>query len=343
MSKLLSPIKIAGLELKNRIVMPPMCMYEVQKKDGIVTPFHRIHYGQRAIGGVGLIIVEATAVEPEGRLTNLDLGLWNDEQTPGFKALVSELKEFGCKTGVQIGHGGRKSRDAKLPLAPSAIPFSGTYRMPKEMTPEDIKRIQESFSAAARRAQEAGVDMIELHGAHGYLINQFLEPASNRRRDGYGGDIAGRYRFLKELVQGIRPTFSGSLWVRLSVSAYHPQEQNSLEDYIQIGRWLKQEGVDCLDISSGGVVDRMPDSVYPGYQTAFSAKIKAGAAIPVTAVGLLHDPALAEFVLQNNMADLVEIGRALISRPNWPTEAAAALGDKEYRPYNESYKRGQNT
>lgn len=219
MSLLLSPAQVAGLSLKNRVVMPPMCMYAVEKEDGKVTPFHHAHYGARAIGQVGLIILEATAVEPDGRLTNNDLGIWSDDHIAGLKSLVDELHAFGAKVGVQLGHGGRKAANAIDRIAPSALAYNQDYGVPREMTVADIKRVQNSFAAAAKRAQEAGFDLIELHGAHGYLINQFLESLTNHRKDSYGGSLENRYRFVQEMLPHIKANFNGSVWIRLSLTA----------------------------------------------------------------------------------------------------------------------------
>lgn len=343
MSLLLSPVDIAGLSLKNRVVMPPMCMYEVHQEDGLPTAFHKAHYGARAIAGVGLIIQEATAVEPDGRLTNKDLGIWTDAQSHSMSQMVADLHVLGAQVGIQLGHGGRKSIDAKDPIAPSAIAYSSDYKKPREMTQADIERIKEAFVAAARRADKAGYDMIELHGAHGYLINQFLEPQTNHRSDSYGGTLENRFRFLKEIIESIKAVFSKPIWVRLSVTAYDETGvQNTLEDYQQIGRWLEELGVACLDISTGGLMDVRPSiPIHGGYQAPFTAKMKESLNIPVTAVGLLNSPELAEYLLQNQQADLIQVGRGLIRNTNWLAEAAEMLHDHQFKVYNNSYQRGQ--
>lgn len=343
MSLLLSPVDIAGLSLKNRVVMPPMCMYEVHQEDGLPTAFHKAHYGARAIAGVGLIIQEATAIEPDGRLTNKDLGIWTDAQGHSMSQMVADLHVLGAQVGIQLGHGGRKSIDAKDPIAPSAIAYSSDYKKPREMTQADIERIKEAFVAAARRADQAGYDMIELHGAHGYLINQFLEPQTNHRSDSYGGTLENRFRFLKEIIESIKVVFSKPIWVRLSVTAYDETGvQNTLEDYQQIGRWLEELGVACLDISTGGLMDVRPNiPIHGGYQAPFTAKMKESLNIPVTAVGLLNSPELAEYLLQNQQADLIQVGRGLIRNTNWLAEAAEMLHDHQFKVYNNSYQRGQ--
>lgn len=343
MSQLLSPVQIAGLELKNRVVMPPMCMYVVEKEDGKVTPFHQVHYGARAIGQVGLIILEATAVEPDGRLTKHDLGLWEDEQVAGMKSLVDNLHSLGAKVGVQLCHGGRKAKDAIDLIAPSAIAYDDEFGLPRAMTVEDIKRVQDSFVAAAKRAEEAGFDLIELHGAHGYLINQFLEPLTNQRTDAYGGSLENRYRFVGELLPRLREVFSGAIWVRLSMTAYDETGvENTLEDWQTIGSWLERDGADALDISTGGLLAVRPNiPIYGGYQAPFTAKMKEAVSIPCTAVGLINEPALAEHLLQTGQADLIEVGRGLIRNVNWLAEAAEALHDNDFKVYNDSYQRGQ--
>ena len=342
-SLLLSAVEIAGLSLKNRVVMPPMCMYEVKAEDGLPTAFHEAHYGARAIGGVGLIIQEATAIEPEGRLSKHDLGIWNDAQAEALASLVKQLHGFDAKVGIQLGHGGRKARDARQPLAPSPIPYDDSYHQPVEMTIEVIDRVKAAFVAAAIRSERAGYDMIELHGAHGYLINQFLEPASNQRQDAYGGSLENRFRFLKEIIQDIRKVVKIPIWVRLSVTAYNESgQQNSLADYQQIAKWLEELGVACLDVSTGGLLPIVPNiPIYGGYQAAFTAMMKEAVSIPVTAVGLLNSPELCEYLLQNGQADLIQVGRGLIRNPNWLADAATVLHDDRYTVYNNSYARGQ--
>lgn len=343
MSLLLSPVEMAGLSLKNRVVMPPMCMYEVKNEDGLPTAFHHVHYGARAIGGVGLIIQEATAVEPDGRLSNRDLGIWSDRQGRALADLVMELKSFGSKVGIQLSHGGRKAADAIQPIGPSAVGYSKEYQVPKEMTLDDIQRVQSAFVSAARRAQEAGYDMIEIHGAHGYLVNEFLEPLTNLRSDEYGGTLENRFRFLKEIIEGVKTVFCGPIWVRLSATAYDETgTQNTLQDYQQIAKWLEELGVACLDISTGGLMDVKPNiPIYGGYQATFSAQIKQAVSIPVTTVGLLHNPELGEYLLQTGQADLIQVGRGLIRNVNWLADAAETLHDHNFQVYNNSYKRGQ--
>lgn len=342
MSLLLSPVELAGLSLENRVVLSPMCMYEVKKEDGIATPFHFVHYGARALSKVGLLIIESTAVEADGRITKNDLGLWNEAQQVELSKLVALLHGFGSKVGLQLNHAGRKAADAGYPIAPSTVRFNESYAVPHEMTLAEINRVQESFVAAAKRAQAAGVDMIELHGAHGYLIDQFLSPIVNQRTDEYGGSLASRYRFVKEIVQAVRAVFDGSLWMRLSLTDYETEDkQNSITEWQQIGQWLEADGIDCLDISTGGLLDRKPTiPVYEGYQTPFATAMKAAVKIPVATVGMLDNPNLCEHILQTKQADLILQGRALIRNIHWLADAATQLRDRSFQPYNDSYGRG---
>ena len=328
MSLLLSPINIGKLSLKNRVVMSPMCMYEVKEKDGMITPFHFAHYGARAIANVGLIIIEATAVQPCGRITNHDLG---------------SLHYLGSKVGLQLAHAGRKAEDAQPPVAPSAIAFNNTSSLPKALDIDEIKQVKDDFVKAAERAQQADVDVIEIHAAHGYLINQFLSPLTNQRQDKYGGSLLNRYRLLQEITTEIRAIFSGSLWVRLSLTDYdHSDQQNSMEDWIQICQWLKRDGIDVIDVSTGGLLDKAPDlPIHGGYQTPFATAIKQAVDIPVATVGLLTSPTLAEYILQNQQADLIMEGRVLLRNINWLADAAKELHDHQYQPFNAAYQRGQ--
>jgi NADPH2 dehydrogenase len=342
MSLLLSPVELAGLSLENRVVLSPMCMYEVKKEDGVVTPFHFVHYGARALSKVGLLIIEATAVEADGRITKNDLGLWNDAQQTELTKLVSMLKGFGTKVGIQLSHAGRKVVDAVYPIAPSGIAFNEKYAVPNEMTIEEITRVQASFVESAKRAQASGIDMIELHGAHGYLIDQFLSPIVNQRKDEYGGSLENRYRFVKEIVQEVRKVFTGSLWMRLSLTDYETEDkQNSIAEWQQVGQWLEADGIDCLDISTGGLLDKRPSiPIYEGYQTPFATAMKEAIEIPVATVGLLDNPNLCEHILQTKQADLILQGRAMIGNLNWLADAAVQLHDESFVPYNDSYGRG---
>ncbi|MHC5248996.1 oxidoreductase [Enterococcus sp. LJL90] len=343
MSKLLSPVTITNLELANRVVMSPMCMYEVKKEDGILTPFHFAHYGARALSKVGLIIIESTGVLPDGRISKNDLGLWNEAQQAELTRLVEILHSFGTKVGIQLNHAGRKAEDAIKTVAPSPLRFNQEYPEPAALSHEEIKAIQQAFVAAVKRSVAANLDMIELHGAHGYLISQFLSNLTNKRTDKYGGNLENRYRFLGETVTEIRQFYKGPLWVRLSLSDYDETGvQNSIDEWLQIGQWLEAAGVDCLDISTGGLIDKKPNiPISDGYQVPYTTVMKQNVTIPVTAVGHLDNAGLCEYILQNNQADLVLQGRALIRNVNWLADAAVQLRDTNFQVYNNSYLRGQ--
>lgn len=333
--KLFEPYTIKDVTFKNRIVMSPMCMYSAEQ-DGKVNDWHLVHYPARAAGQVGLIIVEATAVSPEGRISENDLGIWNDEQVPGLEKLVSLVQKNGAKAGIQLAHAGRKSEVSGEIFAPTALAFNETMKTPKEMTAEEIRQTIEAFAEGARRSKEAGFDVIELHGAHGYLINEFLSPLTNHRQDEYGGSRENRLRFLKEIVQAVREVWSGPLFVRVSASDYHEKGLNA-NDYSEIAKHLKTLGVDLIDVSSGAVVPAKI-SAFPGYQVPFAETIKREADIPVGAVGMITSPMQAEEILRNGRADLIFLGRELLRDPYWPRRAAAELRTDIEAPVQ--YKRG---
>lgn len=335
-AKLFEPYTIRNMTLPNRIVMSPMCMYSSHKKDGKVQNWHLTHYASRAVGKTGLIIVEATAVTPQGRISDQDLGIWSDEHIEGLRTLVDAMKEHGSKTGIQIAHAGRKAMVEGEIIAPSAIRYSEKYRMPKEMTKEEIKETVLAFQKAAERAKEAGFDCIEIHGAHGYLINEFLSPLSNQRTDEYGGSQENRYRFLKEIIVAVREVWDGPLFVRISASDYHP-EGLTVEDYVVMCQWMKEDGVDLIDVSSGALVPARIN-VYPGYQVKFAETIRKETKIPVGAVGLITSPLQAEEILQNERADLIFIGRELLRDPYWARTAAKQLKYDLQPPFQ--YERG---
>lgn len=330
----LQPYTLKSITLKNRIVMPPMCMY--QAIDGQVNAFHRAHYATRAMGQVGFIIVEATAVTPEGRITDNDLGLWSDDHIAGFKQLVDEVHAYGAKIGIQLQHAGRKSGSSSVPhLAPSAIPFSERYDTPNAMTPAEIERVIAAFKAAAIRADQAGFDAIELHGAHGYLINEFLSPLSNQRTDDYGGSFEKRGRFLRELVNAIRPVWPAEklFQIRVTAEEYHP-EGNHPQDVIDHLKPVA-DAFDLIHVSSGGLVN-VSMSPFPLYQVEFAKQIKHALNKPVIAVGLITTPQQVEAVLQE--VDLVALGRELLRHPYWVNAAYAA--DHNVDAIFESYRRG---
>lgn len=335
-AKLFSPYKIKGLTLKNRIVMAPMCMYSCEQEDGKVGNWHLTHYTSRAVGQVGLIIVEATAVTPQGRISPNDLGIWSDDHIEGLSKITALVKEHGAASGIQIAHAGRKAVLEGEIVAPSGIPFNDSMKTPKEMTIEDIQETITAFKNAAERAKKAGFDVIEIHGAHGYLINEFLSPLSNKRTDEYGGSQENRYRFLREIIDAVKTVWDGPLFVRVSANDYH-EEGLTAEDYVGMGRWMKEQGVDLIDVSSGAVVPAKIHT-YPGYQVRFSEQIKHEADMPTGAVGLITAGRHAEEILQNDRADLIILARELLRDPYWPRTAAKELGVKIEGP--KQYERG---
>lgn len=323
-AKLFSPFTIKGVTLKNRIVMSPMCMYSSHNEDGYVQNWHRTHYTSRAVGQVGLIIVEATAVTPQGRISPQDLGIWSDEHIAGLKELVRLVQEQDAKIGIQLAHAGRKAVLEGEIIAPSALSFNEKMKTPKEMTVAEIAETVEAFKKGAERAAKAGFDVIEIHGAHGYLVNEFLSPLSNKRTDEYGGSAENRYRFLREIIEAVKTVWEGPLFVRVSANDYHP-EGLTAEDYITFGNWMKEQGVDLIDVSSGAVVPAHIHN-YPGYQVKFSETIKNGAGIATGTVGLITSAVHAEEILQNERADLIFLARELLRNPYWPRSAAKELG-----------------
>ncbi|WP_284140328.1 MULTISPECIES: NADPH dehydrogenase NamA [unclassified Virgibacillus] len=336
MPSLFSPIQFKDITLKNRIVMSPMCMYASQDETGKITPFHMTHYISRAVGQVGLIMVEATAVLPEGRISANDLGIWNDVHIDGLKTLNDELHSYGAKTAIQLGHAGRKAVLQSNAYAPSPLSFDETSKMPVAMEQGDINRTVLAFKEGAKRAKAAGFDIIEIHAAHGYLINQFLSPLTNIRTDRYGGSIQNRYRFLKEIIEAIKTVWNGPVFVRISANEYD-EKGNTIEDILYIAKQMKSAGVDLIDCSSGGVVPAAISS-YPGYQVTYSETIKNNLSISTGAVGLITSGVQAEEIIQNKRADLVFIGRALLRNPYWPKQVADELNISIPAPL--SYKRG---
>lgn len=328
MAKLFTKFTLKKLELKNRIVMAPMCVYSTDQS-GMVKDWHYTHYTTRAVGGVGLILLEATGVESRGRISENDLGIWSDEHVEGLKRLVEGCKQYGSKVGVQLGHAGRKSNALSEPsIAPSPIAFSHEYRMPVGMTKEDIKIVIQAFKDAARRANEAGFDVIEIHAAHGYLISEFLSPLTNHRKDDYGGNMVNRARFLKEILQNIKEVWPNEkpIIVRVSAEDYEDSGNHDI-DMAHILNYLKSEGIDLVNVSSGAVINIGVRS-YPGYQIKFAETIKRETDLPVITGGLITSPLMAEEVLQNDRADLVFLGRELLRNPYWPLQAAEELKDE---------------
>lgn len=339
MSQLAAPFAIKGLSLKNRIVMPPMCQYSVTDKDGNPNDWHFVHYVSRAVGGAGLIIAEMTDVEPDGRISDYDLGLWSDDHIPSFARIASEVHKYGSKFGIQIAHAGRKALDAAVPVAPSALAFAPDAKVPRALTTAEVKEMVGKFREAARRAVEAGVDTIELHGAHGYLIHQFHSPGINRRDDEYGRDYA---LFGTEAIRAVKSVMPPEMPLLLRISAIEYMDGGyGLEHGIEIGRRYRDAGVDMFHVSSGGEGGphgpRKPGN-HPGYQLPFARAFREALDVPVIAVGLLDEPALAESAVANGDAELVAVGRGMLRDPYWALHALRTLGDAQKPP--KAYERG---
>ena len=312
--KTLTNYKIKDLELKNRIVMPPMCTYS-SDNEGMVRNFHMIHYGSRAIGGVGLIILEATAVVSNGRISSRDLGIWSDEHIPRLKSLVDQSRSSGAKMAIQLAHAGRKcASNDEYTVAPSAITFDENYRIPRELRVDEIKELVVSFTEAARRSDEAGFDAIEIHAAHGYLIHEFLSPITNKRTDEYGGSLENRTRFLKEILTSIKEIWPTEKPILVRVSADDYSEDGiDVDEMVKIINEVK-ENIDMVHVSSGGLIP-VKYEVYPGYQVQHSETIKRECKIPTIAVGLIKEYDHIEEILNHNRADLVALGRPLLRNP----------------------------
>lgn len=332
--KSLKPGMIANMELKNRFVMAPMCMYEATE-DGFVMPFHLIHYPTRAYGGVGLIIQEATAIEPRGRISKHDLGIWSDEHINGLVQLVNQVHLAGSKIGVQLAHAGRKClAEGEKIIAPSSIPFNDRYPSPTEMDETEIKTVVKAFQEAALRAVKAGYDLIEIHGAHGYLINQFLSPLANKRKDSYGGSSENRHRFLFEVIQEVRRVWKGPLSLRLSAEEY-AKDGNHIQDTLELVKKLNHQ-VDIINVSSGGVVP-VPYDVFPGYQIAYAKAIKQLGQM-VIGGGLITNTEEIEQFFHNHSIDFVYLGRELIRNPYFVLKAAKDSQKMEFML--KAYERG---
>ncbi len=336
MAKLFQEYTIKDVTFKNRIVMAPMCQYSSHNQDGQIEDWHRTHYATRAVGQVGLIILEATAVQPEGRISAQDLGIWSDEHTKGLTEVVNLMKSHGAKTGIQLAHAGRKATVDGDIYAPSPLAFNEHYKTPNEMTIKDIKNTVMAFKEAAIRSKTAGVDVIELHGAHGYLINEFLSPLTNKRSDEYGGNDENRYRLLRETIDAVRLVWNGPLFVRISAHDY-TEGGMTPDSYVTMTKWMKEQDVDLVDVSSGANVPA-PIDVFPGYQVSFAETIKHDTPIPTGAVGLITSPLHAEEILQNDRADLIFLARELLRDPYWPYRAAKELRTEIKSPVQ--YERG---
>lgn len=339
MKNLFTPYKFKGLELKNRVVFPPMCQYSVDKKDGIATDWHFVHYVSRAIGGTGLIIIEMTNVEPDGRISDYDLGLWSDDQIEPLRRIVEECHKYGAKVAIQIAHAGRKAKDAEVPVAPSPIAFDENYKTPRELTTEEVREMVEKFRLAVRRAVKAGFDTIEIHGAHGYLIHEFHSPRTNKRSDEYGKDLT---LFGSEIIKAAKEEMPKDMPLMMRISAIEYVEDGyGIDIGINLAKAYKEAGVDIFDISAGGegqIVAAGRPGTHAGYQVPYARAIKEKVNTEVIAVGRLEEVDLANSVIGNEEADLVAVGRAMFKNPYWALEAASKLNKKIEVP--RQYKKG---
>lgn len=346
---LYSKIKFRNLELKNRWVMSPMCMYSA--KNGIPNDFHFVHYGSRAQGGTGLIIVEATGVVPEGRISNQCTGIWNNEQAEAFSKIVKFVHENSeSKIGIQLGHAGRKGstlNGRQIPVeigwetvAPSPIPYMEGERIPHVLTAEEIKNLVQSFKTAAKRSIDAGFDLVEIHAAHGYLIHQFLSPLSNIRTDEYGGSFENRIRFLLEIVDAVNEISDENhpLFVRISATEY-AENGWDLEQSTELARILKTKKVDLVDVSSGGNIHGAKITLFDGYQVPLASEIKKQTGIPTGAVGLIKTAKHAEEILQNGDADLIFVAREILRNPYLAAINSFAENEECFFPHQ--YERGK--
>lgn len=340
MSLLFKSGNIGTLELKNRIVMPPMCMYK-SDDSGELKTFHKTHYLARAVGGVGFIIVEATAIEPRGRISDADLGLWEDSQIIQHQELNEDIHFFGAKTAIQIAHAGRKSTVKNTtPIAPSVIAFSEEepFKTPISASLEDIKNIKVLFVKTAIRAKKANYDAIELHAAHGYLLCEFLSPLSNKREDIYGGSLENRCRLVLEITKEIKQKVDIPLIVRISADEWMKEGWN-IDDSIYLSKELEKLGVDAIHVSSGGNQEKTNNSpeLKPLYQSYWAKQIKENINIPVIAVGLITTAIEGEKLLEEKYCDFVAYGRELLRSPNFAFYAASEFKEKD--KINSSYQR----
>lgn len=354
MAHLFSPLKIKSIELKNRIVVSPMCQYS--STDGFANNWHLVHLGARAVGGASLVITEATAVSPDGRISFADLGIWNDDHIEKLKEITAFIEQQGAFTGVQLAHAGRKASHAEPwnggkqiapndangweSFAPSAIAFGKDAVAPLELDKKQIDKIIADFAAAAGRALAAGFKVIELHAAHGYLIHQFLSPISDHRNDEYGGSFENRIRFLLDIVNAVKGVWPAGLPLFVRISATEWTEGGwDIEDSVKLSGILKSNGVDLVDCSTGGNVAGANIPLKPGYQVEFAEAVKKQADVLTGAVGLITEAKQADEIIKTGQADVVLLARELLRDPNFPLRAAHELGVEIMWP--NQYERAQ--
>ncbi|MEU5435307.1 NADH:flavin oxidoreductase/NADH oxidase [Streptomyces sp. NPDC020719] len=352
-SALFEPYAVRSLTIPNRVWMAPMCQYSAEAfgpNAGVATDWHLAHYGARATGGTGLILIEATAVSPEGRISPGDLGIWNDTQVEGLRRIVAALESQGTVPGIQIAHAGRKastdrpwrggaplapgSEEGWQPLGPSPVAFDPEHTVPSELTVDQIRDVVGQFADAARRAADAGFKVLEIHGAHGYLIGEFLSPHSNTRTDAYGGSFENRVRFALEVTDAVRAVWPEELplFFRVSATDWLDEGGWTADETVRLAALLKEHGVDLLDVSTGGNAAGVRIPVAPNYQVPFATRVRDESGLPVAAVGLITEPAQAEKILANGEADAVLLGRELLRNPSWARHAARQLGGEVHVP-----------
>ncbi|WP_199444494.1 NADH:flavin oxidoreductase/NADH oxidase [Umezawaea beigongshangensis] len=346
MSLLFSPLTVRSVTLPNRVVVSPMCQYSAA--DGLPNDWHLVHLGARAVGGAGLVLAEATAVQARGRISPQDVGIWNDEQVRAWRPITAFIRAQGSVPGVQLAHAGRKastyspfadgrggvpdSEGGWTPVAPSPVAFVPEYRQPEELDADGIAEVVRDFVAAARRALDAGFEVLEVHAAHGYLLHEFLSPLSNRRTDAWGGSLENRMRLTVDVTEAVRREVGDEVPVFVRISATDWVDDGwTDEDSVVLARRLADVGADLVDVSSGGNTAQAPIPVGPGYQVPLAETVRSKAEVPTGAVGMITDPRQAEKILADGSADLVLLARELLRDPHWPLRAAAELG-AEVRP-----------
>jgi 2,4-dienoyl-CoA reductase-like NADH-dependent reductase (Old Yellow Enzyme family) len=338
---LFSRFKLRSVEFANRIGVSPMCQYS--SEDGFANDWHLVHLGCRAQGGAGLVILEASAVTPEGRITPSDLGIWKDAHIPMLERIARFLHTQGTRAGIQLAHAGRKASTVSPfaglgavlpadggwePVAPSAVPFAPDHAMPRALDQVGINAVIEAFRQAARRANRAGFDLVEIHAAHGYLLHEFLSPLANHRSDEYGGSFENRTRLVLQVVDAVRAEWPTHLplFVRISATDWAEGGWNA-DESVRLAHLFRERGVDLVDVSSGGQVPDAKVPVGPGYQVEFAARIRRETGIPTAAVGMITDPVQANAIVEQEEADVVLLARAELRDPYWPLHAANALGE----------------
>jgi len=357
---LLTPLSLRETEIPNRLMVSPMCQYSVEDRDGVATEWHHVHLGSRAVGGAGLVMAEATAVEPRGRITPEDLGIWSDEHAAALERTTEFVRSQGAVPGIQLAHAGRKASKTRPwagsePLAPDEggwpvvgptadpWPYEGEPPATERLSTEDIAEVVDAFRTAAEHALEAGFEVAEVHAAHGYLLHEFLSPATNHRDDEYGGSFENRTRLVREVVAAVREVWPDGqpVFVRISATDWLPDRDSwDVDDSVRLAPLLAQAGADLIDVSGGGIHpdQRLPDAG-PGYQVPYAGAIREETDVPVAAVGGVTEPTHADALVRNGRADLVALGRELLRHPYWPLEAAHELDADVEWPVQ--YRRGR--